>query len=173
MHNSKGISVIYLCKEALRKQHFYPLELLLSQQLSRSIPNPTDWAGTEEPQEPCPAMSFPRSAIPHARLRPAQNNCNVCCSIPINILQTCQGLNQPPVKISLKVLSKLTTLPLLLWLPLRQWEVPGKEALKPSIHLFLHLSAILKCKFNPIIDLPQRSPYRQQSPIYSCYLTSL
>lgn len=144
-------------KEALRKQHFYSLKLLLSQQLSRSIPNPTDWADTEEPQEPLAnvAMSFPSSAIP--RYQTVQNNCNVCCSIPINILQTCQGLKQPPVKISRKVSSKWTTLPLLLWLPLRQWEVPGKEALKPSIHLFLHLSAILNCKFNPIIDLPQVS----------------
>lgn len=40
-------------------------------------------------------------------------------------------------------LNEPRSLPLLLWVPLRQWEVPGKEALKPSIHLFLHLSAVL------------------------------
>lgn len=94
--------------------------------------------------------------------------------VPINILQMCQGLNQPPVKITMNVSPKLATLPLLLRVSLRQWEIPREEALKTSIHLFLHLSAILDCKLNPIIDLHEKSlDTGNKLPIYSYCLTSL
>lgn len=100
MHNSKGNNC-NLSGHEVRKHSGNSISIFWSCSSANNWPDPSPIPWTQltlrNPRNLLPTLPFPRSAIPHARVRSVQNNCNVYCSI-----QTICSYKYPPNTLGIK-----------------------------------------------------------------------